>query len=71
MGRKRGEARSTREKGLPVRRDPLARWMSFMHRGTTISFVPSGITVVASTPEELVAETETEILTMTDLKSEN
>jgi hypothetical protein len=52
-------------------KDRLARWRSFTHRETKIEFVPSGIVVKASTPAELVEETEAEIVRRTKDEPKN
>jgi hypothetical protein len=53
-----------------VRRDPYARWR-FTHRGTPIEYVLSGVVVNAETPEELVVETDAEILRRTENERPN
>ena len=45
--------------------DRLARWRSFTHRGTTITFAMSGIVVAAENPKELVAQTKRVIVEQT------
>ena len=52
-------------------KDRLARWRSFTHRGTKIEFVPSGIVVEATTPDELREKTEQEIVRRTKDEHEN
>jgi hypothetical protein len=52
-------------------KDRLAKWRRFTHRGTAIEYVPSGIVVDATTPAELVSETDAEILRRTKNDPEN
>ena len=50
---------------------PLARWLTFVGRGHRIEFVPLGIVVNATTPEEMVLATSAEIVRRTKNAGEN
>lgn len=71
MARKKRDAPFPLAEGLPVKRDPLARWRSFAHRGTNVEFITSGIVVNATCPAELASETDAEIVQRLRSEPEN
>jgi len=69
MSRRRREPAAHDPLPAESRRDPLARWRRFVHRGTTIEFVLSNVIVKA--PDALNGVIDVQIAERTRREPEN